>query len=511
MSSRIELAALEARYDLIVIGGGITGAGILREAVRSGARVLLVDARDFAAGTSSWSSKLVHGGLRYLKNGQWRLTLESVRERQRLMREAPGLVEAQTFLMPIYKGRKPGRWLMQIGLRVYDWMAGVRRSRWLTRDAVLGAEPDLDGEQLSGAMQFEDASTDDARLVLRLINEACRAGATVRNYTAATLREREGRCVGVSLRDAITAEQRDIDGAVVINATGVWASQLPGAPAGAPQLRPLRGSHLLLAQTRLPLRNAISWLHPLDGRPIFAHPWEGAVVFGTTDLDHPDALDKPRISADEVSYLMEALRRQFPRLNLGPQDVLSSYAGIRPVVDSGKANPSAESRESALWASPGLVNVTGGKLTTFRTTAREALVAAAKEVPMLQPGADAAVFANAGTASVPQRLSGRYGDLVAQQIVTQAPADEREAIAGTPYSWAELRWSARHEWVVTLQDLMMRRTRLGLVAANGAAEQLPRILAICRQELGWDEVRCARERNAYLDDWRAQHAPPALS
>ncbi len=509
MPSRIELSALDARYELIIIGGGITGAGIVREAVRSGARVLLVDARDFAAGTSSWSSKLVHGGLRYLKNGQWRLTLESVRERQRLMSEAPGLVCAQTFIMPIYSNRKPGRWLMQIGLRVYDWMAGVRRSRWLPKGSVLEVEPDLASEHLSGAMQFEDANTDDARLVLRLINEACRAGATVRNYTEATLRVADGRCVGVSLRDVITGESRNIDAGVVINATGVWAAGVPGAPSGAPRLRPLRGSHLLIAQERLPLRNAISWLHPKDNRPIFAHPWEGAVVYGTTDLDHASALDKPRISSDEVAYLMDALRQQFPRLDLSMRDVLSSYAGIRPVVDSGKANPSAESRESALWCSPGLVNVTGGKLTTFRTTAREALVEAAKEVPMLQPGEDAAVFTAMGSASAPQRLIGRFGGLIAQEIVTQSSADERECIAGTPYSWAELRWSARHEWVVHLQDLMMRRTRLGLVAGNGASEQLPRILRICREELGWDEVRCARERGAYLEYWQAQHAPPS--
>ncbi|HEY1075723.1 MAG TPA: glycerol-3-phosphate dehydrogenase/oxidase [Fontimonas sp.] len=510
MPPRTDLATLDARYDLIVIGGGITGAGIAREAIRSGARVLLVDARDFAAGTSSWSSKLVHGGLRYLKNGQWRLTLESVRERQRLLREAPGLVDAQPFIMPIYANRKPGRWLMQLGLLVYDWMAGVRRSRWLARDAVLGLEPDLCAEFLSGAMLFEDASTDDARLVLRLLAEAERGGATLRNYCEASVRHSDGRCVGVSLRDAAGGAQREIDAGVVINATGAWAAQLPGAPATGPRLRPLRGSHLLIAQSRLPLRHAISWLHPQDQRPVFAHPWEGAVVLGTTDIDHAGPLDKPRISDPEVSYLLDALHAQFPRLNLTVQDVLASYAGIRPVVDSGKLNPSAESRESALWSSPGLVNVTGGKLTTFRTTAREALRAAAGDVPQLQPAADAAVFGVDATASAPQRLAGRYGAPQALQMLAGASADEREAVMGTPYSWAELRWSVRHEWVQHLQDLMMRRTRLGLVAAQGGAEALPRILGICRQELGWDEVRCARERNAYLEYWRAQHAPPSF-
>lgn len=507
MPSRTELAALAARYDLIVIGGGITGAGIAREAVRSGASVLLVDARDFAAGTSSWSSKLVHGGLRYLKNGQWRLTLESVRERQRLLAEAPGLVNAQPFLMPIYADRKPGRWMMQLGLRIYDAMAGVRRSRWLPRRAALEAESSLAADQLKGAMLFEDASTDDARLVLRLLHEAAQGGAVLRNYTEAQVRMQGERCVGVALSDRQSGESRDIGAAVVINATGVWASRLAGAPGGAPSLRPLRGSHLVLSQARLPLRNAISWLHPVDRRPIFAHPWEGAVIYGTTDLDHTDALDRPRITTGEVAYLIDALRRQFPGVDLGVADVLSSYAGIRPVVDSGKDNPSDESRESALWTSPGLINVTGGKLTTFRTTARESLAAAAREVPALLPGADAAVFDSPATAGVSQRLVGRFGAAVARELA-QAPAEEREPIAGTPYSWAELRWSVRQEWVVGLQDLMMRRTRLGLVAARGAAASLPRILDICRQELGWDEARCASERQAYLEYWQAQHAPP---
>jgi glycerol-3-phosphate dehydrogenase len=222
------LAALHARYDLVIVGGGITGAGVFREAVRSGARVLLVEARDYASGTSSWSSKLVHGGLRYLKNGQWRLTLESVRERQRLLTEAPGLVEPQTFLMPIYAGRKPGRWLMQFGLRVYDWMAGARRSRWLDADAALAAEADLARQNLLGAMAYEDARTDDARLVLRLIFDAVAEGGDALNYAAAALRSDAGRVCGVRLRDARSGETRDIDAGLVINATGAWAGGLAG-------------------------------------------------------------------------------------------------------------------------------------------------------------------------------------------------------------------------------------------------------------------------------------------
>ncbi|SFF34156.1 glycerol-3-phosphate dehydrogenase [Fontimonas thermophila] len=509
MTPRTELGALARRYDLVIVGGGITGAGILREAVRSGARVLLVEAADFASGTSSASSKLVHGGLRYLKNGQWRLTLESVRERQRLLEEAPGLVDPQPFLMPIYADRKPGRWLMQIGLRIYDAMAGVRRSHWMTREALLAAEPCLDERHLLGAMAYEDARTDDARLVLRLIFEAVAEGATALNYVRAELCQTSGRVRGVRLHDEIRGTVREIDAELVINATGAWAGQLPGAPDGAPRLRPLRGSHLVLPLQRLPLRHAVSWLHPQDGRPVFAYPWEGAVVYGTTDLDHREDLAALRITSAELDYLLAGLSRQFPRLRITAADALSTYAGVRPVIDSGKANPSAESRESALWSSPGLVGITGGKLTTFRTTAREVLRAAARQLPQLAPGADRPVFTSAMVPATQQRLYGRLGIAAAGAFLQEIPGDELQPVGDTPYSWGELRWAARHEAVVHLDDLLLRRTRLGLVSAHGGEAWLMRILDICREELGWDADRCTAEAQRYRALWRARHAPPA--
>jgi glycerol-3-phosphate dehydrogenase len=505
------LAALRARYDLVVVGGGITGAGVFREAVRSGASVLLVEARDYASGTSSWSSKLVHGGLRYLKNGQWRLTLESVRERQRLINEAPGLVEPQTFLMPIYAGRKPGRWLMQFGLRLYDWMAGVRRSRWLDAETALAAEADLAKNNLLGAMAYEDARTDDVRLVLRLIFDAIGDGGTALNYAAAMLRRDGDRVCGVRLQDAISGAARDIDADLVVNATGAWAGDLPGAPAGAPKLRPLRGSHLVFSPRRFGLRHAVSWLHPQDGRPVFAYPWEGAVIYGTTDLDHGEAPDDPRISAPEVDYLLAGLHAQFPRLSLNAGDVISTYAGVRPIVDGGKADPSAESRESALWQSAGLVGITGGKLTTFRVTAREVLRAAARQYPALAPGPERPLFASATPVDSQRRLYGRLGIAATGALLQEVPGEELQPIGATPYSWAEMRWAARHEQVVHLDDLLLRRTRLGLVVEDGAAALLPRALAICREELGWDAARCAAEQQRYLQLWQKQHAPPGGS
>lgn len=505
MASRIELAALAPRYDLIIIGGGITGAGILRESMRTGAKVLLVEQGDFAAGTSSASSKLVHGGLRYLRHGHWRLTLESVRERQRLMNEAPGLIEPQPFLMPIYRGIKPGKWIMRIGLWLYDWMAKKRGSRWLNTAELLQTEPHIRRDGLLGAVNYEDARTDDARLVLRLIFDSVDAGATALNYVQAALLRDKTAVTGVKLTDVESGATREIQVGLVINATGAWAGALAGAAAHAPKLRPLRGSHLVFPLEKLPVQQAVSWMHPQDRRPIFAYPWEGAVVYGTTDLDHAESLSDPRISAAEALYLMQGLTHQFPELHLSLNDAVASYAGVRPVVAGGGGDPSSESRESAMWSEPGLVGITGGKLTTFRVTARQVLREAAKQQSALAPVEDIPVFAAPKRLDHP-RLRGRLGS-AADALLQELPADELQMIAHTPYTWAELRWAMRYEQVVHLDDLLLRRTRIGLVMAGGGREILPQVMDLCWAELGWDEARCSEEEARYLAHWQRCHAP----
>ena len=471
------------RYDLIVVGGGITGAGVFREAVKTGAKVLLVEQNDFASGTSSWSSKLVHGGLRYLKTGEWRLTLESVRERQHLLEQAPGLVETQPFLMPLYQGKKPGKTTMRLGLWLYDRMAGVSTSKWLSADQALSLEPQLNRDGLLGAMAFDDARTDDVRLVLRLIFEGVDEGGTALNYTAAQPLRESGRLCGVELKTPGHADVRRIKAGVVVNATGAWSDTWGGPNTNTLSLRPLRGSHFVFPLSKLPIRRAVSWLHPKDRRPVFAYPWQGAVLFGTTDLDHDGDLHAPRMSRDEARYLLEGLAYQFPELRLSASDAISAYAGVRPVVASGKSTPSAESRESAMWSEPGLVGITGGKLTTFRVTARQVLREAAKQVPSLAPVADQTVFK------------------------PRLPAAAAESISGTPYDWNQLRHSAQHEQVQHLDDLMMRRTRLGLLLPRGGEAVLDRVGAICKTELGWDDARWQQERTRYLDYWQRQHDP----
>jgi glycerol-3-phosphate dehydrogenase len=342
---RPELAALPARVDMIVIGGGITGAGIFHEAARSGASVLLLEQADFASGTSSGSSKLVHGGLRYLKTGQWRLTQESVRERQRLLREAAGLVETQPFMMPVYRGVKPGRAALRVGLWLYDRMAGgCARSRWIGAAEALALEPQMRSEGLEGAMLYDDARTDDARLVLRLLFDGTGPQAIARNYTRVVeLLRHDGRVSGVGIQDPLQDTAREIRADMVVNATGAWAGALGGA--AAPKLRPLRGSHYVFPSARLPVGRAVSWLHPRDHRPVFAYPWEGATLYGTTDLDHNETrFQHPRLSTAESEYLIEGLAHQFPGLQLTARDALTTYSAVRPVVAGGKADPSAESR-----------------------------------------------------------------------------------------------------------------------------------------------------------------------
>jgi len=511
-------ATLAGDWDIVIIGGGITGAGILLEAARRGLRALLVEQRDFAWGTSSRSSKLVHGGLRYLREGKLRLTRESVQERKNLLRDAAGLVNPQSFAFADYRGRKPGRWLFSFGLALYDGMAGQRSRRYYPADEFLLLAPHIERAGLKGGMCYGDAKTDDARLVLRVLQEALAAGGIAVNYLAATQVLRTGgNADGVELLDALGGATYTIKAKALISATGAWADDLRQNATAGPKLRPLRGSHLLLPAWRLPVAQAVSLMHPRDGRPVFAFPWEGATLVGTTDVDHGEGMEaEAAITPGEVAYLMQALEFQFPELGLGLDDIIATFAGVRPVIDSGKADPSKEARDHAVWLERGLLTITGGKLTTFRLIALDALAHCAPLLPRRQGRAPASrtfrqpgpLPANAGlTAAQAQRLQGRYG-MHAAELLAAARRGELATIAGSETLWAELRWAARAEAVVHLEDLLLRRTRLGLLLRQGGAEILPRVRAICQAELGWDDQRWLAEQAAYLDLWRRRYSLP---
>ncbi|QOY93137.1 glycerol-3-phosphate dehydrogenase/oxidase [Massilia sp. UMI-21] len=504
--------------DLLVIGGGITGAGVVLEAARRGLTALLVEQRDFAWGTSSRSSKLVHGGLRYLAEGRLRLTRESVREREALLRDAPGLVEPQGFAFADYGAGARRRCAFLAGLALYDLLAGRREPHWLDAARFQMLAPNVRHDGLAGGIHYTDAKTDDARLVLRVLDEARSHGAEARNYVAVeSLRREGGRVSGALLRDARSGAASEVAARVVVNATGAWACGIAGQ-AGAPRLRPLRGSHLVLPAWRLPLAQAVSLMHPVDGRPVFAFPWEGVTLVGTTDVDHGDGLAlEASITRAEFDYLMVALRAQFPQLGLVDGDVLATYAGVRPVLDSGaRGAPSKETRAHLVWDEPGLVAVSGGKLTTFRAIALDTLRHVARQLPGWRAElAPRPVFAPqavpAGPRGVPhavlQRLAGRHGRH-AQALVDAAQGGELDAIPGTLTPWAELRWAARSERVHRLEDLLLRRTRLGIQLRGGARALLPRIRAICQPELGWTDARWDTEQAAYLALWQAHYGLP---
>jgi glycerol-3-phosphate dehydrogenase len=512
------LAELAAQpWDLIVVGGGISGAGILREAARRGWRCLLIEQRDFAWGTSSRSSKMVHGGLRYIAKGQFKLTRDSVHERQRLLSEAPGLVDPLSFVMPHYQGQFPGPNVFGGLLRVYDALAGKRTHQFYAPPSLGYLAPGLKAQHLLGGTRFFDAVTDDARLVMRVLGEArADGGEAVNGLKVIELTRSQGRVIGLLAEDAETGQRYPFTAGVVAQATGAWADRLRKKEGGE-HIRPLRGSHLLLPAWRLPLAHAFSFMHATDRRPVFVFPWEGATVIGTTDLDHSDDIDlEARISPAEVDYLLSACQQQFPHAQIGAGDVLSTWAGVRPVVASAVAGkkPSDEKREHVLWTEPGSVTLAGGKLTTFRLLALEVLQACA---PMLGktitdhgsnvfPATPVQPIATL-TASQQRRLSGRYGRAM-PLLLPLLDTIGTDRVGATDTLWAELAFAAEHELVLHLDDLLLRRTRLGLLIAHGAAEHLPRIRELCQARLGWSDARWTQEKQHYLSLWQRCYSLP---
>jgi glycerol-3-phosphate dehydrogenase len=520
-------------FDVLVVGGGITGAGIARRAARAGLRTALVEKGDLAAGTSAWSSKLVHGGLRYLANLQVGVVRDSVHGREALLRAAPGLVEELGFLMPVARGSHPGRVAMEGGLSAYDLLAGRRTHRRLRRGELALLAPRVRDTDLAAAFRYRDAWTDDARLVFRVAMDAVQAGAVLLTYAEVEefLHARDGQVLGVRVADralASAGRSAEVRAAAVVNATGAWADRLRARVGGAARLRPLRGSHLLFPAWRFPVAQAVSAPHPFDGRPVFAYPWESVTLVGTTDVDHPEDPDAgARISRVEADYLLAWVRHMFPSLDLLAADAHASFAGVRPVIGSGKADPSAESRDHACWEEAGLVTLTGGKLTTFDAIARDALVSlkprfagrtlrgagVAAGTPPLDPiPEDRAVVGDELALLAPalrRRLTGRQGANARALVRSAGDRTELDPIPGAPDPWAALRWAARAEGVLHLDDLLLRRVRLGLLLPDGGTAHLPRIRSIVAPELGWDDARWTAEETAYRARWARDHAPLA--
>ena len=525
-----EILPMGDRYDLVIVGGGVTGAGVFHEAVLRGLRPLLVEANDFAWGTSSRSSKMVHGGLRYLKEGKFLLTWSAVRERQRLLSVYPGLVDPLNFIMPLYDGHGPSMGAMKFGLSLYSLMAGEKQHEIFSRAQTLGMVPKVCQENLLSAVGFKDAQVDDSRLVLRLIFDGCDQGGQAFNYTRATAveRNRQGKVVGVCLKDMETNVNVRVQTPVVINATGAFAEALHPSPVKGFHIRPLRGSHLIFPGEIYPLDRVISFIHPKDNRPVFLFPWEGCLFLGTTDVDHTDGdhtgdvSKEPCISLGEAEYLMAGLAHILPDLQVSLADCIASIAGVRPILSKRKKAASKESREHVVWKDKGLITVTGGKLTTFRLLAADALKAAQKYLPVCSkslansragqesrplpggiPGIKEGVLSDRET----QRLWGRYGARV-KYMAENCNETDFSFIAATQTLWAELCHGAQNEQIRHLSDLLLRRVRIGLFLPNGGMDLMDEIQARLRPFLVWDDEKWTRERKAYERVWQDAYAPP---
>jgi glycerol-3-phosphate dehydrogenase len=532
-------ALRERRFDLLVVGGGITGAGVALDAATRGLRTALVEAGDFAEGTSSRSSRLIHGGLRYLETGDFRLVFEALAERRRLLELASHLVHPLPFLFPLYRtGPVPFRKL-QAGMWLYDLLSlfrGVRRHRMLRHRAVLAAEPALAREGLVGGAEYFDASVDDARLTLAVARGAHEAGAAVVPHAGVTgfLRDGAGTVRGARVRDALTGEELEVAADVVVNATGPWCDALRrlADPDVEPRLRPTKGVHLVLDRERVGNRGALIFPSPLDGRIMFVLPWGAFTYVGTTDTDFTgDPGDASATDAD-VEYLLESANALFPEAALTEADVLSTWTGVRPLLapqaGADGVAESATSREHEIWRDDsGLVNVAGGKLTTYRVMAAQTadfaleLLRREREVDATDsitadlhlPAAptepweqfDARIRSDAArTGLLPEtaaHLARAYGEDAEAILAAVAAQPElgRRLLDGLPYVWAEVPHAVGAEMALTLEDVLRRRLHVFYEARDGGlsiAEEVAERMAGL-PGLGWDAAEVQRQVEAY--------------
>ncbi len=515
-------AEIDREWDIIVIGGGITGAGIFRSAVSAGLRTLLVEARDFSSGTSSRSSKLVHGGFRYLYNRQYHVTYESVKERQRLLHSALHLITPLPFNLLNYRLYNFPSWAFHLGVVAYDLMAPKWDHQVLSSSDILDRFNGLNHDGIIKGFRYQDAVLDDARLVLRIIHETVEDGGTAINYASVDhlLRDKKGAVRGIVVRD--TASKKgltvEVKAKVVINAAGPWTDDIRHEINAPRRLRPLRGSHLIFNRARFHVPEAVTFFHPQDRRAMFVIPWEGATLVGTTDIDHSEKqhgpLNEPCAERNEIEYILSAVDFLFPQLNITQSDIISTFAGLRPVINTGAATPSKESRAHQVWNELGLITVTGGKLTTFRIMAKDTLEIACASIGKqvkINPHHRMLKYIRADQCGKLEketcnRLLGRFGGEI-EEILQLANPDELRQIRSLPSIWVEVRWAAASEGVVHLDDLLLRRTRIGLLLPEGGKSILPRVRQITQPELGWSDSRWKKEETRYWKIWQKFYSP----
>jgi glycerol-3-phosphate dehydrogenase len=546
------LAAMqEDVFDVVVVGGGITGAGVALDAASRGYSVALVERGDFAQGTSSRSSKMVHGGLRYLQNFDLGLVREALLERQLLVRLAPHLVYPTPFLVPALGGERKNR-AIGIGLNMYDVMATSRigrgrsqrnehreeaeywspdRHRTISGEEATELIPALEPMEPSSAYLFYDCQTDDARLVLTVLGEAERFGAVIVNGAEVTdVLDEDGRASGVVFTEAESGERIEVRAANVVNATGVWADRIRPdellTEEEIPNIRPSRGSHITLSTDDLDIGTAACIVPAGSDRTIFALPWYGRVLVGTTDNDYEGSIDQVPPSGGDVEYLLDALNGYFGT-KVGVDDLTGAYGGVRPLISSGDPKKSVDiSRKAELYeTSSGMLTITGGKLTTFRRMAaqvvdrivqREGREAECRtdDIPLGMPARPGDLETNVELPEgATDQLAFRYGH-AARAVLDLC--EERSELAepivpGHPDLMAEIVIAARAEQARSVSDVLLRRTRLGLVAEPGLrdTERVEAVARVLGDELGWSRSRFFSEVEAWKPVSKAEGLDPS--
>lgn len=496
-------------FDLLVIGGGITGAGIAREAALRGLSTALVEARDFGAGTSSRSSRLIHGGLRYLEQGRIHLVWEALRERRTLLRLAPHLVRPLPFIFPVFRGDRVPRWKLSLGLTLYDLLAAggnVRRHRTLGKRALLEAEPLIRERGLTGGAVYFDAQCDDARLVVATVRAAAAAGARAANYMRVTgLIGTVAGVAGAYVKDGFSGEEGEVRARLIVNATGPWADEVRRFedPVAQPLLRLTKGIHVVVPRKRVGNRHGVIFASPVDGRVMFVLPWGEWTYIGTTDTDTRDAAEEPTVDEADVIYLLRSTNALFPSARLGSGDVVASWAGLRPLLAGDPAiHASAVSREHRIVrGSGGVFTIVGGKLTTWRAMAAEmtdqivktladnhhrAPKNASKTVPL--PGGETAVFDGfrAGglelglTEATVNHLLSHFGAETPgiYKLCRERPDLLERLHPEHPAIGAEVIFAAEREYAMTADDVLARRLHLTTETQDHGAAAVERVTAL---------------------------------
>lgn len=540
-------AMAAAPVDLLVIGAGITGAGIARDAALRGIRTALVDGGDLGGGTSSRSTRLVHGGLRYLEHGWLKLVFEASRERRVLLGIAPHLVRPMAFVFPIHAGARVGRWRLAAGLWLYDLLAAFRNvhaHRTLSRRAVQRAEPRLRSQGLLGGARYYDAYCDDARLVLANARAAHRSGTLVASYASVRSFEKAGGQIrGAVVDDVIDGRHLTVHARVIVNATGPWTDALRqlDEPAAEPLLRPTKGVHLAVPRHRVGNAGALTITSPVDGRVMFILPWDDITIVGTTDTDYDGDPASVTPTADDITYLLRSANAVFPDARLAPQDVVAAWAGLRPLLKGGAEEVTgAVPREHRISESAtGLLTITGGKLTTYRAMAAELVDVVAEKLHRIDgrpvpdraptaveplPGGEVADLELLVRELVKERVPGpvarRLVDTYGSEAMAVANLAAREsALAeplapGLPVLRAEVVHQARREMAVNVSDVMIRRTHLFHRHPGQGTEATPVVAGLLARELGWDAAREAASLAGYLAEvqrMRQALTPPPAS